>query len=413
MTIQETLARQLPLYARVLLQKGINLQKDQILVINAPVEASRFATLLAEEAYKVGAAQVVFNWYCNATTRLRYQYETQDKFETVPGWRSEFNLYYYRKGAAFLSLISADPYSMQGIDRKKIFAWQKAFHQAVKEYSDGMMASRTNWLVAAVPSTVWARLLYPELPEQEGMDRLWIQLLDAARCLGEDPLADWDKHLAELQQRREWLTAQQFTALEYENSQGTHLTVGLPDRHIWQGGAESTTRGFLFNANIPTEEVYSAPQADRVDGVVCSTRPLVYSGNLIENFRLTFKNGKVVEATAKKGEEVLKDLLKMDEGACRLGEVALIPYHSPISLMDTVFYETLLDENASCHLALGDAYPTCVENGADMSEEELKKAGLNDSMVHVDFMVGSPDLTITGIRKDGTKVSVFVNGDWA
>ena len=215
MTIQETLARQLPLYARVLLQKGINLQKDQILVINAPVEAHSFASLLAEEAYKVGAAQVVFNWYCNATTRLRYQYETQDKFETVPGWRSEFNLYYYRKGAAFLSLISADPCSMQGIDRKKIFAWQKAFHQAVKEYSDGMMASRTNWLVAAVPSTVWAKLLYPHLPEKEGLDKLWLQILDVSRCLGNDPLADWDKHLETLKQRREWLTAQQFTALEY------------------------------------------------------------------------------------------------------------------------------------------------------------------------------------------------------
>lgn len=300
MDIQETLTRQLPLYARVLLQKGICLQKDQILVINAPVEASRFATLLTEEAYKAGAAQVVFNWYCNGTTRLRYEYETQDKFESVPHWRSEFNLDYYRKGAAFLSLISADPYAMKGIDRKKIMAWQKAFHQAVKEYSDGMMASKTNWLVAAVPSTVWARLLYPELPEQEGMDRLWIQLLDAARCLGEDPLSDWDKHLAELKQRREWLTAQQFTALEYENGLGTHLTVGLPDRHIWQGGAESTARGFLFNANIPTEEVYSAPQADRVDGVVCSTRPLVYSGNLIENFRLTFKKRKSSGSHSKK-----------------------------------------------------------------------------------------------------------------
>lgn len=413
MDIQETLNRQLPLYARVLVKKGICLQKDQILVINAPVEASSFATLLTKEAYQAGASQVVFNWYCNETTRLRYEYEAQDKFESVPHWRSEFNLYYYRKGAAFLSLISADPYAMKGIDRNKIMAWQKAFHQAVKEYSDGMMASKTNWLVAAVPSTVWAKLLYPELPEQEGMARLWIQLLDAARCLGKDPLADWDQHLAELKQRREWLTAQQFAALEYENSLGTHLTVGLPDHHLWQGGAENTARGFWFNANIPTEEVYSAPQADQVDGVVYSTRPLVYSGNLIENFRLTFKNGKVVEATAEKGEEILKDLLKMDEGACRLGEVALIPYHSPISLMDKVFYETLLDENASCHLALGDAYPTCVEKGADMSEEEQKKAGLNDSMIHVDFMVGSPDLTITGIRKDGTRVPVFVDGDWA
>lgn len=198
MDIHETLTRQLPLYARVLLQKGINLQKGQILVVNAPVEASKFAALLAEEAYKGGAGQVVFNWYCNAATRLRYQYETQDKFETVPQWRSAFNLDYYRKGAAFLSLISADPYTMEGIDRKKIFAWQKAFHQAVKEYSDGMMASRTNWLVAAVPGTVWAKLLYPELPEQEGMDQLWLQILDSSRCLGTDPLADWDKHLAEL-----------------------------------------------------------------------------------------------------------------------------------------------------------------------------------------------------------------------
>lgn len=413
MDIHETLARQLPLYARVLLQKGINLQKGQILVVNAPVEASKFAALLAEEAYKGGAGQVVFNWYCNAATRLRYQYETQDKFETVPQWRSAFNLDYYRKGAAFLSLISADPYTMEGIDRKKIFAWQKAFHQAVKEYSDGMMASRTNWLVAAVPGAVWAKLLYPELPEQEAMDQLWLQILDSSRCLGTDPLADWDKHLAELKQRREWLTAQQFTALEYTSKQGTKLTVGLPEHHLWQGGSESTTRGFLFNANIPTEEVYSAPQADRVDGVVWSTKPLVYNGNLIENFRFTFKDGKVVEVQAEKGEAILKDLIRMDEGACRLGEVALVPYHSPISLTGKLFYETLFDENAACHLALGDAYPTCLENGPELTEEELKKAGLNDSMIHVDFMVGSPDLAITGVKKDGTKVPVFVNGDWA
>lgn len=413
MTIQETLARQLPLYARVLLKKGINLQKGQILVINASVEASPFASLLAEEAYRGGAAQVVFNWYCNATTRLRYQYETQDKFEAVPQWRSEFNLYYYRKGAAFLSLISADPYSMQDIDRKKIFAWQKAFHQAVKEYSDGMMASRTNWLVAAVPSPVWAKLLYPELPEQEGLDKLWLQILDVSHCLGTNPLADWDQHLENLKQRRQWLTSQQFTALEYTSPKGTKLTVGLPEHHLWQGGAESTTRGFLFNANIPTEEVYSAPQADRVDGVVRSTKPLVYNGNLIEDFQLTFKSGRVIAVQAAKGEAVLKDLIQMDEGACRLGEVALVPYHSPISLTNQIFYETLFDENAACHLALGDSYPTCLENGPELSDEELKKAGLNDSMIHVDFMVGSPDLNITGIKKDGTRVPVFINGDWA
>ena len=413
MNIQETLAKQLPLYARVLLRKGINLQKDQILVISAPVEASRFAALLAEEAYKGGAGQVVFNWYCNDTIRLRYRYEPQENFETVPGWRSDFNLYYYRKGAAFLSLISADPYTMEGIDRKKIFAWQKAFHRAVKEYSDGMMASRTNWLVAAVPGAVWAKLLYPELPEEEALDRLWMDILAVSRCLGEDPLSDWDHHLENLKKRREWMTAQQFTALEYTSKKGTKLTVGLPEHHIWQGGAESTTRGFFFNANIPTEEIYSAPQRDRVDGVVWSTRPLVYNGNLIENFRFTFEKGKVVDVQAEKGEEILKDLVRMDEGACRLGEVALVPYHSPISLTNRIFYETLFDENAACHLALGDSYPTCLEGGPDMDEEELEKAGLNDSMIHVDFMVGSPDLSIRGVKKDGTRIPVFVNGDWA
>lgn len=413
MDTQEILAKQLPLYARVLLQKGINLQQGQILVINAPVEASRFATLLAEEAYKGGAGQVVFNWYCNDTIRLRYLYEPQDNFETVPAWRSEFNLHYYRKGAAFLSLISADPYTMEGVDRKKIFAWQRAFHQAVKEYSDGMMASRTNWLVAAVPGTVWAKLLYPDLPEKEGTDKLWMDILDVSRCLGEDPLSDWDRHLANLKRRREWMTAQQFRALEYTSPKGTNLTVGLPEHHIWQGGAESTTRDFLFNANIPTEEVYSAPLAHGVDGVVWSTKPLVYNGNLIENFRFTFRKGKVVDVQAEKGEEILKDLIRMDEGASRLGEVALVPYHSPISLTNRIFYETLFDENAACHLALGDSYPTCLEKGPEMDEEALKKAGLNDSMIHVDFMVGSPDLSITGIKKDGTRVPVFVDGDWA
>ncbi|WP_346766154.1 aminopeptidase [Megasphaera sp. SW808] len=404
---------QLAVYANILLTKGLNLQKGQILVINAPVESSAFVTILTKEAYTCGASQVVCNWRCDDTTRLRYEYESQEQFETFPDWRREFSLSYYRQNAAFLSLISANPYLMSGIDTKKIFAWQKAQNEALKEYIDGMMASKTTWLVAAVPSKVWASILYPGLEDDAACDALWNQILQSSRADGADPLADWDAHLANLAARRQWMTEQHFTALHYTNSLGTDLTIRLPENHIWQGGAETSASGISFNANIPTEEIYTAPRADGVDGVVYSTKPLVYNGNVIDTFHLVFKDGKVVEAHAETGDDVLQKLVAIDEGASRLGEVALIPYHSPISLSNILFYETLFDENASCHLALGASYPTCLAGGAEMTKEETEQAGLNDSMIHVDFMVGSPDLSITGIKADGSKVPVFLHGDWA
>ncbi|OUO48309.1 aminopeptidase [Megasphaera sp. An286] len=404
---------QLAVYANILLTKGLNLQKGQILVVNAPVESSAFVTILTKEAYTCGASQVVCNWRCDDTTRLRYEYESQEQFETFPDWRREFSLSYYRQNAAFLSLISANPYLMSVIDTKKIFAWQKAQNEALKEYIDGMMASKTTWLVAAVPSKVWASILYPQLEDDAAYNALWNQILQSSRADGADPLADWDAHLANLAARRQWMTEQHFSALRYTNSLGTDLTIRLPEKHIWQGGAETSASGISFNANIPTEEIYTAPCADGVDGVVYSTKPLVYNGNVIDKFRLVFKDGKVVEAHAETGDDVLQKLVAIDEGAGRLGEVALIPYHSPISLSNILFYETLFDENASCHLALGASYPTCLAGGAEMTKEETAQAGLNDSMIHVDFMVGSPDLSITGIKADGSEVPVFLHGDWA
>lgn len=404
---------QLHRYAQVLLQKGIHLQRQQILVINAPVESSSFVTILTKEAYECGASQVVCNWRCDDMARLRYEYEDQKQFESLPDWRRDFSLHYYRQGAAFLSLIAANPYLMNGIDTKKIFAWQKAQNTALKEYIDGMMASKTTWLVAAVPSAVWASLLYPDASPEAAYESLWQQILQSSRADGQDPLADWDNHLAALAQRRQWLTDQHFTSLHYTNSLGTDLVVSLPKTHIWQGGAEESGSHILFNANIPTEEVYSAPQADAVNGIVYSTKPLVYNGNIIDKFHMTFKDGKAVAAHAETGNDVLQKLLAIDEGACRLGEVALIPYHSPISLSNILFYETLFDENASCHLALGAAYPTCLAGGAAMTKDEAVQAGINDSMIHVDFMVGSPDLSIVGTKEDGTTVPVFVQGDWA
>ena len=413
MTIEPTIESLLPGYAQVLLKKGINLQKGQILVIAAPVEASDFVTILSKAAYENGADQVVVNWRSDDLARLRYEHEKMENFTSLPDWRRDFSLYYYRKGAAFLSLIAANPYLMDGIDTKIIFAWQKASNEALKEYVNGVMASKTTWLVASVPSLVWARILYPDQSDEDAYNSLWRQILVSSRADGADPLADWDQHLANLKKRRDWLTQEHFAKLHYRNSKGTDLTITLPARHIWQGGAEETTSHILFNANIPTEEVYTAPQADGVDGIVYNAKPLVYNGNVIDDFCLTFKNGHVTDIHAGQGEDVLKQLISVDENAGRLGEVALIPYHSPISLSNILFYETLFDENASCHLALGKAYPTCLAGGPDMDDDALQANGLNESVIHVDFMVGTDDLSITGIKEDGTEVPVFRNGDWA
>lgn len=399
-------------YAKVLLVKGINLQKKQILVINAPVESHEFVEILTEAAYEHGASQVVVNWRSDGTARLRYQYEKLEQFTKLPDWRRDFSLYYYHQGAAVLSLVAANPYLMNGIDTKKLFAWQKAQHQALQEYIDGMMASKISWLVAAVPGKVWAKLLFPELPEQEAHEALWKKILSASRADGADPLQAWDEHLQNLAQRRDWLTAQQFTSLHYESANGTDLAIALPAGHVWQGGSEETAAHIPFNANIPTEEVYTAPLRTGVNGVVYSTKPLVYNGNVIDGFRLEFQAGKVIALQARQGEAILQELLQADEGAPYLGEVALVPYHSPISLSQTLYYETLFDENASCHLAFGKAYPTCLKKGAQMSNEEVQAAGLNESLIHVDFMVGTEDLSITGINQDGTEVPVFVKGDF-
>ncbi|WP_427113615.1 aminopeptidase [Megasphaera sueciensis] len=400
-------------YALTLLKKGVNLQKKQILVVSAPVESSKFVTILTEAAYNCGASQVIINWHCDDTTRLQYEYEALEKFNHVPNWRREFSLHYYHKGAAFISLISANPYLMSHVDQEKIFSWQKAQNAALKEYIDGMMASKVSWLVAAVPSTTWAKILYPEMDENSAYERLWKQILSSSRADGIDPLHDWDKHLASLEKRRNWLSDMHFNSLHYTNNRGTDLTVVLPKQHIWQGGTEETTSHIPFNANIPTEEVYTAPLSTGTSGIVYNTKPLVYNGNVIDNFNLTFCDGRIIHLQADKGESILKQLIEVDDGASRLGEVALIPYHSPISLSNVLFYETLFDENASCHLALGKAYPTCLVNGSELNENERKSAGINNSMIHIDFMIGSEDLTIIGKKEDGTEIPVFINGDFA
>ena len=346
-------------------------------------------------------------------TRLKYDHEELASFKDFPTWRRDFSLTYYRKGAAFLSLISADPDLLKGVDKEKLVAFQKASHTALKEYSDGIMASKVTWLVAAVPSHKWASILFPEKSPTEAYTALEEAILKASRSDGPAPLEAWDNHLNDLKKRRQWLTDKAFKALHYKNDRGTDLTVGLPKHHIWQGGTEESAEGISFNANIPTEEVFTAPHCRQVDGIVYSTKPLVYQGNLIDRFSLTFKDGQVVDFKADVGQDILATLLDSDDGARRLGEAALIPYNSPISQSNMLFYETLFDENASCHFALGKAYPTCLAGGTNLSDEEAAAAGLNDSMVHVDFMIGSADMIIEGLCEDGKIVPIFINGNWA
>ncbi len=400
-------------YAETLLKKGLNLQKEQTLVISAPVESYEFVRLVASTAYTLGANDVVINWRDDVLTREKYLHAPLSVFSDFPNWKKEFFTEYSQKNTAFLSLIAADPYLLKGVDPEKIFTNQKVSNQALKPYYEVIMSSQRTWLVAAVASPTWAKLLFPEMEPQAAYEKLWDMITTISRADASDYAEKWEHHTKQLAAHREKMTQWQFKELHFTASNGTDLHVGLPKHHIWQGGSEKSGNGIVFNANIPTEEIYTAPHKTKVNGIVYSSKPLIYNGNLIDGMRFVFKEGKVVEASAEVGEDILNAMLALDENGKFLGEVALVPYNSPISQSGILFYETLFDENAACHLALGKAYPTCIEQGSEMDEEALQNAGINDALIHVDFMIGTSDLSITGICEDGTQIPVFVQGNFA
>lgn len=400
-------------YAGALLKKGLHLQKGQTLVINSPVESYAFTRVLMKLAYTMGAEEVVINWRDDELTREKYLHSPLSIFETFPQWRKAFYTEYSEKNTAFLSLISADPYLLKGVEQKKIVTNQKISNEALKSYYEIIMASKRTWLVAAVATPTWASLLYPQMEKEQAYETLWNTIISMSRADTPDYEERWDKHIQTLAAHRNQMTDYHFTELHMTASNGTDLHIGLPADHIWQGGAEKSGNGIVFNANIPTEEIYTAPHKYKVNGIVYSSKPLIYNGRIIDGMRLVFTDGKVTEATATEGQEVLESLLSIDENGAYLGEVALVPYHSPISESSILFYETLFDENAACHLAFGKAYPTCLQGGTEKTTEELTALGLNDALIHVDFMVGTKDMTITGIQKNGTSIPVFINGDFA
>ena len=403
---QDTLKK----YAHTLLKYGVNLQQDQTLVISVDVENKDFAVIVTEEAYELGAKEVVLNWRCSPIARQRLLHAKESVLEKPANWIPEFYKQYIDDKAAFLSLISANPKALEGIPTDRISLQSRNLNKVLSFYHTAIMNSSVTWCVASVPTVLWANLLGYEGSDEEKINQLWATLLKLCRIEGVEPKDTYRHHMAKLRHRCEALNKLDLKSLRYTCENGTDLLLELPEGHIWLGGEESSKDGTIFNANIPTEEVFSAPQYNGVNGVVHSTKPLIYHGNTISDFSFTFKEGKIVEYTAKEGYEVLKELVETDEGSHYLGEVALVDHFSPISQSNQIFYETLFDENASCHLAIGASYPTCLKNSDDLSEEELKERGLNHSLTHVDFMIGHERMNIKGYTRDGQAVDIMIDG---
>lgn len=399
-------------YADLALRTGVNLQKDQKLVINSTVEGADFTRVIVKKAFELGAKDVHINWGDDDITRLRYEYADTETLKEVPEWQQDMFKSFGEEGMAILSVRATDPDLLQGIDAKKIAAAQKSRSEAMAEFRNYTMNDRIQWSIVSIPITAWAQKIFPEADAETAKEKLWEEIFSIVRIDQEDPVKAWDEHNEMLENARQFLNRKQYKELVYQGP-GTNLTVALPKGHIWKGGASRTEDGVPFNPNMPTEEVFTAPHKYGVDGIVSSTKPLNYGGSVIDNFTLTFKDGEVVDFSAEQGEETLEQLLDTDDGASHLGELALVPHESPISQSGLIFYNTLYDENASCHLAFGKAYPNNVEGGSDMSEKELDENGVNHSLVHVDFMMGSGEMDIDGVLEDGTEEAVMRNGSWS
>lgn len=402
-------------YADVLVRVGVNITEGDLLLLTVTLtgdEATqRLAHYVIESAYAAGAKYVDVNWTDPMTGKLRALYANEDTLDFVPEWRLKMVESYAEAGVARLVISGRDPQLMAGVDRKRIMTVQRATQKAFEPFRAKLIDENV-WCGASVPVQAWADKIFTDAPEDERITKLWDAIFAATRVYEDDPVAAWQAHQADLMTRRKVMNDKQYTALHFSGD-GTDLTVGLPKGHIWQGGASKHATGKLFTPNIPTEEMFTMPHRDRVNGTVRATKPLSYIGNLIDDFSMTFEDGRVTDFTAGQGGEVLQDLLDTDEGARHLGEVALVPHSSPISQTGMLFFNTLYDENAASHIALGRAYAMTIENGTEMSEDEFVEAGGNTSQTHVDFMIGSEHIDIDGITVDGKREPVMRKGEWA
>ena len=401
-------------YARLLVEVGVNVQPGQELLINCPVDCAWFARMCVKAAYDAGCRQVTMGWSDEIIGHESALRAADETFDEYPQWRADLLVGLARKGAGFLHIDASDPELMADVDPQRFIRMRKAGAPKIAEYRQATMTNACPWAIGAVPVPSWARKVFPSCSEEEAMDKLWNAILETVRVTGDGQAVQrWRQHLDTLRKRVDILNSLGLESLRYTNSLGTDLTIRLPEDHVWAGGDAPCKAGHRFIANMPTEEIFTAPLRDGIDGVVFASMPLVNDGVVIEKLRFVIRDGKIVEASAQTGEEKLKAAISVDEGASRFGEVALVPYDSPISNQKLLYYNTLFDENASCHLAFGEAYAECVKGGESMSKEELKAHGLNDSITHVDFMVGTADLSIVGRTHDGREIPIFVDGNFA
>ncbi|MBQ9058929.1 MAG: aminopeptidase [Atopobiaceae bacterium] len=400
-------------YARLLIQKGVALKPGQELFVSAPIDSVDFVRMVVKAAYEAGARHVTLGWSDDEISRLNYENTPLDFFETFPAWKREQLDGLAAAGACFLWLEGSDPDALRGIDPTKPAAYSLAANTACTIYRESIDFGKLPWCIAGVPTPAWSRKVFPDVSQEEACYRLWSTILSVARADGENPASDWDTHNAVFEKNLRSLNTKHYDALHYQSKNGTDFTLGLTDKHLWEGGAALTTDGVRFFPNMPTEEVFTTPDCRRAEGTVFSALPLSHHGSIVRNFWFRFEGGQVVDFDAEQGKDVLRSILETDDGARRLGECALISKNSPIRETGLLFYSTLFDENASCHLALGKGFPECYEGGLDMSVDELLSCGVNNSATHVDFMIGSDDLTITGISADGSETAIFVNGQWA
>jgi aminopeptidase len=407
-TFDQTLNR----YAELAVKVGINIQPGQTLVVTAPLSSADFVRRIARIAYEAGAQNVHTEWTDDELTRIKYDMAPEEAFKDYPVWKAKGFEELAENGAAFLSVIASNPDLLKGVSAERISTATKTAGQAMQKFRSYAMSDKVSWSVLAVPSPGWATKVFPELDEEQAMEALWKSIFAATRADLDDPVAAWRDHTANLDEKAAFLNERNYQRLYYKSPAGTDLSIELPAGHIWVSGGSVNEQGAAFVANMPTEEVFTTPLKEGVNGVVRSTKPLSYGGNLIENFSFTFEKGRIVDFSAENGYETLKHLVETDDGSHYLGEVALVPHQSPISNTNLIFYNTLFDENASSHLAIGNSYAFCLEGGKNMTKEQLEEKGLNSSLTHVDFMIGSAELDIDGETADGKREPLFRSGNW-
>ena len=398
-------------YAHLIAVTGINVQKGQEVFVAAELDQPEFVKMVVEECYRAGAKRVIVDWNYQPLDKLHIRWRSQKNLSTLESWEEARWQHYVKEIPCRIYLVSEDPDGLKGINQEKFAKAQQEKYKVIRPYRD-QIENKYQWCIAAVPGAAWAKKLFPKLPKGQAIEKLWEAILAASRVT-DDPVQAWKEHNDDLARRCAYLNALGIETLEYRSANGTNFRVGMIEDAEFKGGGETSLLGHYFNPNIPSEEVFISPKRGVAEGVVYSTKPLSYQGQLIENFSIRFENGKAVEVHAEKNEELLKKIVSMDEGAAYLGECALVPYDSPIQNTGLLFCETLFDENAACHLALGMGLADTIRNFEKYTLDECRANGINDSMVHVDFMIGSADLDIDAHTRDGKTVPIFRKGNWA